>query len=115
MSNLEPGDQSFSGAIRERLEAIEGQLAIGVRYSLIHKRLVAAGFAVSMDTFRVTLYRARLQRDGLTRRKGQGVTVSSSLTAPTEAVQELVAAKAVKPAQDQDYFKRQSVFNKPKG
>lgn len=102
-------DQSFSGFVREHLAEIEKKLGVGIRYTAVHRECVAKGFEVGLDTFRVTLYRARLKRDGVKSRK-EGRAVKAKDAAPKVAT-----APAEIPAQPVDYFKRESVFSSSKG
>jgi hypothetical protein len=98
-------DQSFSGFVREHLAEIERKLGVGIRYTAVHRECVAQGFEVGLDTFRVTLYRARLKRDGVKSRKaGRALKVKEA--APK------VASASAEPV---DYFKRESVFSSSKG
>jgi hypothetical protein len=100
-------DQSFSGYVREHLGEIEQKLGVGIRYTALHRDCVAQGFKVGLDTFRVTLYRERLKRDGVKSRKaGRAVKVKEAT--PRVAT----AAESVEPV---DYFKRESVFSSSKG
>lgn len=111
----QPGEQSFSGAVRQNLKAIEEQLEFGIRYEAIHKQFVAAGFTVGVNTFRLALYRARLKRDGLKKRRLAKAGAVKPPSAPAAVVSEPTIAKAAAPALAQDYFARPSIFNKPKG
>ena len=105
-------DQSFSGYVREHLVEIERKLGVGIRYTAVLRECVAQGFEVSLDTFRVTLYRARLKRDGVkSRKEGRAVKVKDE----TPKVATVATAKATASAGPVDYFKRESVFSSSKG
>jgi uncharacterized protein (DUF4415 family) len=65
--------QSFTGYVREHLDEFEHQINIGIRYEKMHQECLERGFAVSLDTFRSTLYKARLKRDGVASRRKSAV------------------------------------------
>ena len=56
-------EQSLAGVIRERLEAIEQRLAIGVRQEVFLAELAEAGYETSLSNFRNELWRARKRKE----------------------------------------------------
>lgn len=72
-TNKLTNSQSFTGYVREHLDEFEHQINIGIRYEKMHQECVERGFAVSLDTFRATLYKARLKRDGVASRRKSAV------------------------------------------
>lgn len=81
--------QSLAGVIRQRLNEIEGRLAVGIRQEVIIAELAAEGQTTTIQNFRNELYRAR-------KRKAATTTTSSAMKAE-EKVQEASAPSTVSP------------------
>lgn len=57
-------NQSLAGFIRERLDAIEQRLSVGIRQEVIVAELIAEGYdTTTIKSFRTLLSRARKQRE----------------------------------------------------
>jgi len=139
-TNKLTNSQSFTGYVREHLDEFEHQINIGIRYEKMHQECVERGFAVSLDTFRATLYKARLKRDGVASRRKSAVVARKeegtnevakemakeiakelSKELAKEIAKELAKeiakedskeeSKEKAPGKVVDYFKRESVFS----
>ena len=60
MRNGQLPRQSYAGAIRQRLGHIEREIGFGLRHEAIRQDLAAAGFDAGLNTFRKSLWRARV-------------------------------------------------------
>jgi hypothetical protein len=142
-TNKLTNSQSFTGYVREHLDEFEHQINIGIRYEKMHQECVERGFAVSLDTFRATLYKARLKRDGVASRRKSAVVARKeegtnevakemakeiakelSKELAKEIAKELSKELAKEDSKEEskekapgnvvDYFKRESVFSSSK-